>query len=324
MLFAAKVFLWLMIYSFLGWVYESTLCSITSKSLVNRGLLTGPYCPIYGFGALIVIFALQDSAGDILTLFLSSIVLTGVLEYFSSWLLEKFFHAKWWDYSHYPFNIGGRVCLYGALVFGLLSVLLMRVVHPVVAGLVDKLSTLTVYLTAGCLFVLVSADLFVTVRHILTMNGRLAEIQSALDSYKEESRQKADQLRERLEERLDTLSLEEFKSELEGKLEELSQHNPLRGRVEELLRRLEETSESTVSQLRRAAREKLDSLLPAAQEARRGFEESRFHSQRVRELLAQRKYLDKRLLKAFPRMRSTLYEEAMEKLREKLDLDKKS
>ena len=120
----AYYFMLLMIYSFIGWVYESVLCSITQKTLVNRGFLNGPICPIYGFGALSVILLLKDIQHNLIALFLASMVVTGVLEYLTSYLLEHFFHAKWWDYSDQPFQIEGRVCLLGVTVFGLMSVLL--------------------------------------------------------------------------------------------------------------------------------------------------------------------------------------------------------
>ena len=119
MLVAAKVFLWFILYSFFGWVYESTLCSITSRSLVNRGFLNGPLCPVYGFGALTVILAFwREPDISPWNLFFSSMVLTCTLEYITSWAMEKLFHARWWDYSEYRYNINGRVCLLGALAFG--------------------------------------------------------------------------------------------------------------------------------------------------------------------------------------------------------------
>ena len=92
-------FLWLMIYSIIGWVYESTICSIGHRKLINRGFLNGPYCPIYGTGAVLVL------------LFFAGALVTCSLEYLTSWLMEKLFHARWWDYSKRKFNIGGRVCL---------------------------------------------------------------------------------------------------------------------------------------------------------------------------------------------------------------------
>ena len=100
MVTAAKIFLWLITYSFFGWVYESILCSITSGTLVNRGFLNGPLCPIYGFGALTIILAFwQEPDISVWNLFFSSMVLTCTLEYVTSWAMEKLFHARWWDYS---------------------------------------------------------------------------------------------------------------------------------------------------------------------------------------------------------------------------------
>ena len=106
-------FLWLMIYSIIGWIYESTLCSITNKKLINRGFLNGPYCPIYGSGAILVILILGRIKNPVLLFFLGALV-TCSLEYLTSYVMEKLFHARWWDYSQRKFNINGRVCLIGA------------------------------------------------------------------------------------------------------------------------------------------------------------------------------------------------------------------
>ena len=90
-------FLWFVIYSLIGWVYESILCSVAGKKLVNRGFLNGPVCPIYGTGAVVVVFALSSLADKPVLLFLTSAILTTTLEYLTSWLMEKLFHARWWD-----------------------------------------------------------------------------------------------------------------------------------------------------------------------------------------------------------------------------------
>ena len=119
-------FLWLMIYSVIGWVYESTICSIGQRKLINRGFLNGPYCPIYGTGAVLVLLVLGRIQNPVL-LFFAGAVLTCSVEYLTSWLMEKLFHARWWDYSKRKCNIGGRVCLIGAVVFGAFSVVLILV-----------------------------------------------------------------------------------------------------------------------------------------------------------------------------------------------------
>lgn len=227
-----KIFLWLMIYSFFGWVYESILCSITSGSLVNRGFLNGPVCPVYGFGALVVILAFWwEPRIRVWNLFFSSMVLTCTLEYLTSWAMEKLFHARWWDYSQYRFNINGRVCLLGAVAFGAFSVLLIKVVHPRVSAFVDGFSPAAITVASAALFLTGAADCVVTVRHILALNGRLAEIQAAIDAYRAQSRQRAEALGQRLQARLEgsaaASGLEELRERLEERFEE-SVHNSRR------------------------------------------------------------------------------------------------
>ncbi|MCI8870100.1 MAG: putative ABC transporter permease [Lawsonibacter sp.] len=227
-----KIFLWLMIYSFFGWVYESILCSITSGSLVNRGFLNGPVCPVYGFGALVVILAFWwEPDIRVWNLFFSSMVLTCTLEYLTSWAMEKLFHARWWDYSQYRFNINGRVCLLGAVAFGAFSVLLIKVVHPRVSAFVDGFSPAAITAASAALFLTGAVDCMVTVRHILALNGRLAEIQAAIDAYRAQSRQRAEALGQRLQARLEesvaASGLEELRERLEERFEE-SVHNSRR------------------------------------------------------------------------------------------------
>ncbi len=221
-----------MIYSFFGWVYESILCSITSGSLVNRGFLNGPVCPVYGFGALVVILAFWwEPDIRVWNLFFSSMVLTCTLEYLTSWAMEKLFHARWWDYSQYRFNINGRVCLLGAVAFGAFSVLLIKVVHPRVSAFVDGFSPAAITAASAALFLTGAVDCMVTVRHILALNGRLAEIQAAIDAYRAQSRQRAEALGQRLQARLEesvaASGLEELRERLEERFEE-SVHNSRR------------------------------------------------------------------------------------------------
>ena len=109
-----KYMIWLFFYSVVGWIYESTLCSVRAHKFINRGFLNGPYCPIYGWGAVLDILILGKVQNPVLLFFLGAIV-TCSLEYFTSYIMEKLFHARWWDYSKRKFNINGRVCLLGAV-----------------------------------------------------------------------------------------------------------------------------------------------------------------------------------------------------------------
>ena len=98
-------------------MYESILVSILERRPVNRGFLNGPLCPIYGAGAVGAVVVLGQVHNP-LVVFLLSMVGASILEYVTSWVMEALFHARWWDYSDYKFNLNGRICLLGAFVFG--------------------------------------------------------------------------------------------------------------------------------------------------------------------------------------------------------------
>lgn len=151
-----KYFLYFIIYSFIGWLMEVVLKSKDEHKFVNRGFLIGPICPIYGFGVLLIILLVGNSKSDLLAVFLKSILVCSVLEYFTSYFMEKLFHARWWDYSKNKYNINGRICLETMLPFGILSTLVIYVVHPLVITFVALFSnTLLIILTIlfGILFI---------------------------------------------------------------------------------------------------------------------------------------------------------------------------
>ena len=133
--FISKLVISFALYSLLGWACESTYCSIPAKRFINRGFLNGPFCPVYGVGALLVIFLLRPFTQNLLVLFVFGVLVTSVLEYITGFLLEKLFHTTWWDYSKRKFNIKGRVCLRNSLLFGILSVLLLHFINPFVEKL---------------------------------------------------------------------------------------------------------------------------------------------------------------------------------------------
>lgn len=198
-------FLCFMAYSFMGWAYESLVCSAAQKKLVNRGFLNGPVCPVYGFGALACIFLLYQRLDNVFALFLAGMLLTCTVEYITAVLLEKLFHAKWWDYSNYRFNLNGRVSLLGAVVFGVLSVLLVRYVHPVVGGAVARMPDGLRTALSFVLLMLVLSDLYVTVRHLMRLNDRLKEIQAAINGFLKQYAKRAGELKDALLDKKDVL-----------------------------------------------------------------------------------------------------------------------
>lgn len=155
------VFLWVLLYSFLGWVYESIVVSCQQRRLVNRGFLMGPLCPIYGVGAVGAALVLSPVRNPVL-LFLVGAVLASVFEYATSWAMERLFDARWWDYSQYPFNLHGRICLFGAVIFGAFAVIVVHWTQPLVESFTDLVPVPAVHVIAAVCFALLVADMTAT------------------------------------------------------------------------------------------------------------------------------------------------------------------
>lgn len=168
-------FFWFMVYSIFGWIYESILCSLRERRLINRGFLNGPYCPIYGFGAIIDIFFLGKLENPI-SIFLLGALLACSLEYFTSWAMEKLFHARWWDYSSRRFNIKGRICLLGAVVFGMFAVVLLKVVHPVVYEYTYRIEKSRLNIISTALFLIFFFDTIYTIIKLSKFEEKLKEL----------------------------------------------------------------------------------------------------------------------------------------------------
>lgn len=132
-----EYFLLFIIYSFIGWFMELIYVGIIDKKITNRGFLIGPICPIYGVGCVLIIILLSDFKSHPLGLFTLAIVIASILEYFTSYFMEKMFKARWWNYTQNKFNINGRICLETMVPFGLIACLVMYIVNPFI---IEKLN----------------------------------------------------------------------------------------------------------------------------------------------------------------------------------------
>lgn len=142
---ASLWFLYFIIYSFFGWVFESCFCSIKAKPphWINRGVLFGPICPIYGCGAILIAKILENHADmPWYWIFVISLVVCSAIEYFTSWALEKLFHVRWWSYknSNHNLTLNGRISIGTSVGFGVGGVILMKKIHPCVAPIVTSWS----------------------------------------------------------------------------------------------------------------------------------------------------------------------------------------
>lgn len=233
-------------YSVLGWAYESLLCSFIEKRWINRGFLNGPYCPIYGFGALLDIICLGRLSNPF-EIFFWGALLNCTLEYLTSYAMEKMFNARWWDYSDKFLNINGRVCLIGATVFGAFCVALVTIVNPVVVRYIKTIPDFTLNIAVILFLVVYATDNIITFIAVAQLDEKLRELKEIL----EEKRENA----------IKTVNL--YKEEAIGKF---------RNRIPE----------------------------------------PRIHKAFIKALGFQ----NKRIIKAFPRLRSTKYNEVLTELRE--------
>ena len=202
------------IYAFLGWCCEVVYAVAVTGEFVNRGFLNGPFCPIYGFGAVGVVSALTPISDNLPLLFAGSIVLTSVLELLSGFVLEKIFHSKWWDYSDKPFNIGGYVCLAFSLMWGVGCIFVVKLLHPAVTAIVDYLPTPLGGILLGTGFILLTTDVIVTVISVIGLNKLLNQLESITQRLNHLSFELGENLSK------NTLVILEFNEELRAKLGE--------------------------------------------------------------------------------------------------------
>ncbi len=170
------LFLFFFTASVLGYCAEVCFCTLQNHKLTwQRGFLIGPYIPIYGVGTVVVLYALRRYFNDPLALFLMSTIVCTVIEYFTSWIMEKIFKVRWWDYSHKLFNIDGRVCLINSILFGLAGLVVVYLVYPIVNNILTAIPPKHIVLISTiCLIVFIS-DFAVTVTTLLGVRKTLVK-----------------------------------------------------------------------------------------------------------------------------------------------------
>lgn len=272
-----------LLYAFIGWCIEVVFCSVNTGKFVNRGFLNGPVCPIYGFGAVIVVVLLTPLQDNVILLFIFSVLLTSLLELVTGFLLKKLFHTSWWDYSKQPFNIGGYVCLKFSLLWGIACLFLMKLLHPALADIVGFMPRWLGWCLAGILYAALIADLIVTVTAISKMNKELGEITKIASGLHSGS---------------DALAhaLGDSAIKVADKLETLDEES--KKKKEELTLAMQENKEKLAEGLeaKRTENEKNKDILKA----------------RLEKLVTKKHYVRDRLIKAYPSMASMRYTEAME------------
>lgn len=180
------LFIMFLMFAFTGWLCEEFYCSIGQRKIVKRGMLYGPICPIYGFGGILILYIVYPWRDTWLRLFFASFLVTTVLEYFVSWLLEKIFHAKWWDYKNNLLNINGRVCILNSTMFGLLGVGLWHYLEPLVYKIVywEPLQKWFNYIYIVLALILTS-DILATIHKLVDFNATMEKFKLYGEQLKE-------------------------------------------------------------------------------------------------------------------------------------------
>ena len=151
-------FIYFIIYSFFGWLLEVISKFFEYKRYINRGFLIGPICPIYGYGVLLIVVLIGRDTSDILAVFLKSILVCSILEYMTSYIMEKLFKARWWDYSEKRFNINGRICLETMIPFGILGTTVVYLVHPLIMKFITSFSSNAIIIISATIFIIYLVD----------------------------------------------------------------------------------------------------------------------------------------------------------------------
>jgi len=211
------------IYAFFGWCLEVVYQAVEHGKFINRGFLNGPYCPIYGFGLIIVYGALEPLKENILVLYFGAVILTTALELITGFLLEKIFAQKWWDYSQERFNFKGYICLKFSLLWGIACLVTVRLIHPTVYKFVDKMPHIIGIPVLVVFFIGFISDMIITVLAIINIKKKL----KLLDSISDEMRKISDKTGGRIFDSVEYVlekknSLEEKTSQQREKLNELA------------------------------------------------------------------------------------------------------
>lgn len=284
------------IYAFLGWCTEVAYKATTIGKFVNRGFLNGPVCPIYGFGMVFVILALTPAAGNLLLVFAGGFVITTALEWLTGFVLEKAFHAKWWDYSNEPFNLCGYTCLKFSILWGLACVLIMDAIQPVIADLVLLLPVLLGKILLVFFSAMLLADAILTVNTVLKLNRQLRH----LTELGETMRGISDEIGENL-------------------FESVSDLNERNERVRAAIREYRENPEAAKA----AAKQKIQEAIEQrgsemAADILGDFEDYEKKRKEYTELTEEKHFGYGRMTKAFPGLHHTRHQESLERVKEQV------
>lgn len=208
------------IYSFFGWIFESTYVSLLQRRFVNRGFLRIPMLPLYGTGAVMMLWLSLPVQDSVVLVYFAGVVGATVLEYVTGYVMEKLFKMKYWDYSNQPFNLHGYICLSSSVAWGFLTIFLTEVIHRPIAEFVlgmNPWAEAVLLVVVGAVF---AADTVVSVKEALDL-GKALEAMTKMKAELDNLQVQAALLRSELEQRLESVSAAEMRAEASNRLTEV-------------------------------------------------------------------------------------------------------
>ena len=332
-----QICLYFLIYSFLGWVLEVVFHAVALGKIINRGFLNGPVCPVYAFGAL-GIFAMvntmeahgllsalsQDGiraaslklaegrgqfsqeALELLLLFLTGMLLTTLVELVAGWLLYTFFHARWWDYSSFPFNFHGFICLKFSILWGIAVVFVVRILHPIIQrGSSEMIQPRWGWPVMGVLYLIYLIDFIVTTATVHGLNKRLEE----LDKIRAVMRVPSDAISETI----GKSSIVTAQKIEEGQVQAALMKSEIKSAAQNKRTEMIDSALETRDALKKTAAGKKEAVLSAGVKGGKAL--AARAGELRREILEHSHFGYGRLIKAFPGMKHRDYDDVLNELR---------
>lgn len=304
-----SIIFYFFIYAFLGWCTEVSFFAVKTGKFVNRGFLNGPVCPIYGFGLVFIIAALTPLKENLILLFLGSIVITSSLEFLTGWALEKIFHTRWWDYSQNKFNLHGYICLEFSLIWGLSATAVMKILHPIVETAIGLIPVTAGRILIVIFSVIIICDFAETIATIRNMQKNLR----ALKAMAFEMHEISDRIGENLSDKV--LVIKEQADNTIERYSDLAE-----------MRRAHKAEEQALAEKHRAEEQALFAEIRVKEKERFADEregwadEQRTRLYKVKSELSEKlsftKHKYRRIIKAFPGIKSREYQEFIDRLKD--------
>lgn len=288
-------------YCFFGWIFESSFVSLKSRKFVNRGFMRGPFLPIYGSGAIMMLVVSMPFQDNILLTYIAGCIGATVLELVTGVIMEALFKVRYWDYSNQKFNYKGHICLSSTIAWGFLTILMTEVVHKGVEQVVFSIPEAVVMLVTIIVTVYIIIDFTLSFKAALDLRDVLIGLEKA----KEEM--------ERIQKRLDVL-IAVANDELESRRQESE------GLVDDLMNSIEEKFNGVKERLRINPGEFLEDVKEELMELRNKYILEKEHRVQFKRL---KDFYQRSLIRGNPTMRSARFNEALEELKKAVEEYKK-